>query len=215
MKPIRRDLERNFLGFTLVEVALTVVLSAIVGMAVYSVLSSGLRSWQRVQREIPEEDVTIFFDKFRSDVESSLVLKSGSYQGNATQVSWSALVAKTLIDGDSVQKSRLPGMIEYQFDASDGRLMSLTAGPAELFQGKAFVETGSIDSLESVDFSFYYYEPEKEAYLWSGIWPPEDFREPPSLPLAIRVVLNRKGPGEKRIVYSRTFAYPLARYPQS
>ena len=55
-------------GFTLVELVLVTAMLSVVGLAAYSAFSNGIRLWKRVNEEVIQEDINMFFVKISRDL---------------------------------------------------------------------------------------------------------------------------------------------------
>ncbi|MFH1360027.1 MAG: hypothetical protein ABIJ41_03205 [Candidatus Omnitrophota bacterium] len=112
--------KRKKKGFTVVEALLAASMMAVVGLALYQALSSGLKIWDRGMRFIEEEDVLIFFDKISGDLRKTMNMSSLRFDAEKDRISFAASVmtkgdkAKGYGDEEFVDEI---GRVEYFYDA--------------------------------------------------------------------------------------------------
>ncbi len=106
-------------AFTLVEILLVSVLISVVGLAIFRCFINGLKLWSKAQRLNNEAEVVIFLDKIAEDLRSVVVLSGLSFKGNATQISFPAVVM-TKADSKSSRASEglinQIGSVKYRYD---------------------------------------------------------------------------------------------------
>jgi len=106
-------------GFTFVEVMLVVSLVTVVGLAVYTSFSHGLRIWGRGQDIVAEEDVFIFLEKLSLELRNSFVFSQVAFNGETRQLMFPGVFqsGKTIATGSGGKEYPLQvGAVGYSFD---------------------------------------------------------------------------------------------------
>jgi len=166
------------IGFTLVELLLVLAMLAIVSLAVYATFNSGIKIWQRINTEIPEEDLDIFFYKFSSDLRNSFKFTGIDFLGEKDKVAFS-----TLVDSQRLKK-RTIGQVIYSYDFLAEILNREERDFSQIYSDESNIATQSLRNIKSLKFQYYSYDKEKKEYLWNDEWQKKE------LPLAIRIELE-------------------------
>ena len=184
-------------ALTLVEVIITAGLVAVVGLAVFSALNSGLKIWQRLNKTTIEEEVHIFFEKFASDIRNSFQYKGIDFVGDETRVAFAGVVA-TASEG----LRRGPGEIIYKFYPDEGAVTVEKRSVSNIFKEKSGLIQKRLENVETLAFTYYFYDPLRKEYFWVENW-----RED-TLPLAVRIdmIILRDGAPYK---FRKTLDIPM------
>ena len=194
-------------GLTLIEVSLTVVLASVVALAVYSTLSFGVRIWQRFQAGMAEEDAALFFSKAGDEFENTLIYAGLKFHGNQTSLTFPTIISSRFHYAHTGQG---PVLVSYVFDDSDGVIKKAYYSLVDIYNGDDPALLPVLDGIESLGFSYYFFDNETEEYLWSGDWPPsEGVPRYSAFPLAVRLALSFQK-GDKTYEYNQTVSLPLA-----
>ncbi|MBI5872524.1 MAG: hypothetical protein HZB36_00025 [Candidatus Omnitrophica bacterium] len=195
-------------GFTLVEVALTVGLTSIIALSIYASLSYGLTIWQRVQAGLAEEDAALFFSKLNDELDDVFKYPGFELVGNSSEVKFPTIISDSLHYPDT---GRGLGMVKYVFDENAGSIQKAHLSISDIYEGRQPLPTSVLADISALTFSYYFLDKEKEAYIWSAEWPPQEGApENPVLPLAVRIGLSFQK-GDRIYEYNQTFSLPLAR----
>jgi prepilin-type N-terminal cleavage/methylation domain-containing protein len=194
-------------GFTLVEVALTVVLASVIALAIYATLSYGLKIAQRVQGRMAEEDAAFFFTQMTEEFQNSFPYATLKFSGNPFSVAFPTIVSdKRLLP----QAGRGPGMVRYLFDEKRGLVERAPSSYSNVYKNDVPEARPVISGVETLEFAYYFFNQEKGEYLWSGTWPPQEGTSlSPDFPLAVRVTLIFKEK-ERFYEYHQTIPLPMA-----
>ncbi len=113
-------------AFTLIELLLVTSLIAALSLAVFMSLSNGLKLWQRTQKAVLAEDITIFFDRFAGDLRNSFNFSTLRMEGDELSFAFPTVVL-TKADRASIRASEeyvdQLGRVQYAFDPADGSLV--------------------------------------------------------------------------------------------
>ncbi len=176
-------------SFTLIEMIISVGLVVVIGLAVYSVLASGLSIWQRANTSYIGEDINIFFEKIAVDLRNSFVYEDIGFTGTDHNVKFATVVSTN---------SKYPGLgrgvgdVEYLFDEDKENIIRNKRNLSQIFLEKEVVTQVLLSNVTECVFLYYYYDPIKEEYFWLNEWNPEE-----GLPLAVSIKF--KVEGEKTI----------------
>jgi hypothetical protein len=64
----------------------------VVAFAIYASFNNGIKIWERVNKEIPGEDLNIFFDKFSVDLKNSFKFSGIKFSGKKNEVAFASIV---------------------------------------------------------------------------------------------------------------------------
>lgn len=184
-------------SITFIEIVIVTATIAVISLATYSIFSSGLKIWQRVNQVLPEEDIDIFFDKFSFDVKNSLFFKGLKFEGNhdgfqiVTAVYSPRLKAKTV------------GKIIYTYDSYARTLVRQERDFSHLYTGQEGVPFQSLGDVTFLQFHYYFYDDQKDEFRWEDEW------SNPKPPLAVRVEF-RIGDDERERAFIKTVSIPIS-----
>ena len=176
--PYPNSIRYTKIGFTLVELLLVLAMLSIVSLAVYATFNSGIKIWQRINTEIPEEDLDIFFYKFSSDLRNSFKFTGIDFLGEQDKVAFS-----TLVDSQRLKK-RTIGQVIYSYDFLAEILNREERDFSQIYSDESNIAAQSLRNIKSLKFQYYSYDKEKKEYLWNDEWQKKE------LPLAIWIVLE-------------------------
>lgn len=197
---MRRDSAAVFLrkaGFTLIELLIVTSILAITSIAVYSVFTSGIKIWQATSKQMPEEDLAIFYDKFTSDLRNSFKFKDVDFVGGRNAVEFAAPVNSLRL------KSRSVGKIVYFYDNQTDKLSRELLDFSHISSGDHGRVQGLLGNVKGLKFTYYYYDAPTKEYIWKD----EALKDEKTLPLAVRIELELEA-GGKTESYVRTINIP-------
>ena len=188
---------RNDAGFTLVELLVVTAMMSVVALAIYATFANGIKIWQRINQDIPEEELNIFFDKFSSDIRNSIKFSTISFLGQDNTARFA-----TLVNSSHLQR-RTVGEVVYLYDPQAETLTREQLDYADVYLHGNGETNQSLKHIRSLNFSYYFYDPETKKYLWS------DETKKSELPLAVKIELDI-GNDKKTSHYSKTVSLPTA-----
>ncbi|MFC1807264.1 hypothetical protein ACFL0T_02720 [Candidatus Omnitrophota bacterium] len=166
-------------------------------MAIYSSLSSGLRIWNRINIEVPEENVNILFDKLRVDLRNSFEYNGMIFSGGIEGVEFPTIVGSRQLGAKTV------GRISYKYDSFARALKRVQRDYAQVYADKGGFEGYVLTGLRRIRFSYYSFDEQKREYIWKKEWA-SGF-----LPLAVRVEVELDRESDEKFV--STISLPVAR----
>lgn len=187
-------MKKNSFGFTLVELLVVTVILSFVSLAIYTTFNNGLAIWQRINRQLPEEDLNIFFEKFTHDLKNTLKFTGVNFLGTNERLEFANLVYSPLL------KNRTVGQVIYFYDPYVEILKREQRDFSRVFSGQEGLVAWSLINLKSLRFQYYIYDRDKKEYLWQEDCPAE------TIPLAVRIDLEFKD-GAK---FRKTVSIPIS-----
>lgn len=188
---MRRTKKENNSSFTLIELIIVTALIAVISLAVYSTFNNGIKLWQRVNRQGPEEDLAIFLDKFAFDIRNTFKFTGMPFIGKPE-----GFELATLLNSQDL-KARTVGRVAYFYDPQTELLYRQEKDFSQLYQGKDGSIIHSLSNIKSVKFSYYFYDKETKNFIWLEEWAKE------GLPQAVRIELNyNDGKEDKNVTKS-------------
>lgn len=184
-------------GFTLIELVIVAAILAIISLAVYSTFSSGIKIWQKINQNMPAEDVDIFFEKFTSDLRNSLKMADISFVGEEDKIEFA-----TLVSSQRLQKTTV-GKIRYRFDDGKDEIIRQKMDYSDIYNGEDGGEEALLKNIKYTKFQYYAYDTEKQRYLWQDEWIEEE------LPLAVRIEVELKN-DEQTGKFIKTVSIPAS-----
>jgi prepilin-type N-terminal cleavage/methylation domain-containing protein len=184
-------------GFTLIEVLVVTVIVAVISLAIFSTLNSGLKIWHRVHATSADEDLAIFFLRFGSDARSTFAY------GNQTVTGTSESVEMPSLDFPSGPQ---PGVVVYSYNSVSRTLCRWRKTRSQVEEHSDGAKGSCLDDVERCAFSYYANDTQRGGRVWLEEWRTD---EPP---LAVRVEIARLMGGVNQ-TYTKTAFIPVATYP--
>lgn len=161
-------------GLTFVEVLLASAMVAVIAAAVYGMLANGIKVWQKVNTETTQVDINILCSRLELDLKNCIKFPDIAFEGDISSFSFPAIISQSAEENDF---SEQVGRVSYFFDAA---VRSVTRKYTDYRQLRKSGDTPARPLLNEVDFmgiSYYFYDAEKQVFLWSSEWPPEELKE--------------------------------------
>ncbi len=159
-------------GFTLVEIMLVAGIMAIIGLAIVSTFSGGLKIFYRMEGyNTVKADVLISIEKMERDLRNAFPYAGMEFIGSSRKVTFPGLIRK--FNSDKLPEESL-GAISYYLDDS-GLTKAFSREEKRYVQAikKEGRERGSVTRLASIvdlNFKYYAYDPELDSYSWVSVW---------------------------------------------
>jgi len=166
------------LGFTFIEMLIVTVTLSVISLAIYATFNNGIKIWQKINKQIPEEDLTIFFDRFSSDLKNSFKFTGLTFSGKEDELEFA-----TILNSPALHK-RTVGKVVYFYDPYEKILNREEKDFSQIYENKKGSIQQSIRDVKSLRFRYYFYDAERKEYLWQDEWESEE------LPLAVRIQLE-------------------------
>ena len=95
-------MQKETRAFTLIELCLVSLIASVIGLAVYFTFCNGMRIWQKANQIVVEEDLSIFFDRFASDVRSCLKFSGLGFLGTKERLEIASLVVSPYLRNKTI-----------------------------------------------------------------------------------------------------------------
>ena len=166
-------------ALTFIELIIVTSLVAVIALAFYGMLGRGIQVWHLLKERVPAEDVSIFFDRFTTDVANSARCSGIGFLGSKSRVE---LVTSVISRAMGI---RTAGKAVYWYDEASSTLSRGTLDYSQVYQEQEPQAAQTIAGVKGCAFQYCYYDPDKKAYSWK-----EDAGEGPGLPLAITIEVD-------------------------
>jgi prepilin-type N-terminal cleavage/methylation domain-containing protein len=186
--PIKKTRPR---GFSLIELLLVLTLSPIVFFAVYSNFAMGVKLWQRLQVQSPEEDLVIFSLKAQRDLANAMRLSTIPFIGEPDAMTFaSAIEAPEALGGkDGI------GQVRYFYDERARAVMRETQDYSQTFKQAPGQKTLLIGDVDEFQVSYLAMAPTATLPDWTDSFASE---KPTDLPIAVRFTYSRAGTRQRQ-----------------
>ncbi|MBI4430409.1 MAG: prepilin-type N-terminal cleavage/methylation domain-containing protein [Candidatus Omnitrophica bacterium] len=190
-------------GFTLIEILMAASLAAVVGMAIYSSLASGINMMRKVVETSRDEDAAIFLEKFERDLENSFHYQEIPFQGESESLSFAGIIQTD----PGLGGEQGIGRITYYHDSSEKTIVRRQDNVHQLFEDREGNLASALDNISSLQFEYFGYEQTESQYKWNREWDPVARKG--TVPIAVRAEFQVHGEGGPRIV-SKRILIPVA-----
>ncbi|MFA4991260.1 MAG: prepilin-type N-terminal cleavage/methylation domain-containing protein [Candidatus Omnitrophota bacterium] len=184
-------------GLTLVELLIVTAILFVISLGIYATFNNGVNIWQRLNGEVPQEDLYILFDKFGSDVRNCLRFKGIDFYGYEDEVGFAGIVDSAGLRGRTV------GAISYFYDTQMSAAVRKEKDFSQVYadQGGAVREFSK--NIKSLRFQYYSYDTVRKEYIWQDQWIKEGF------PLAVCMEVEFTH-GKEVLMFTKTVNIPVA-----
>jgi Tfp pilus assembly protein PilE len=183
-------------GVTLIELLLVVSFMAILSLAMYAVFNNGIKIWQRINKQLPEEDVAIFMDRFSRDLRNNINYKAIKFYGTEKNMEFPTLVNSQRFGNASV------GKVAYFYDSGAEVLSRQQDDYAHIYNAEPG-PSRYLNNVVSAKFQYYFFDADNKKYLWLEEWNKDN------LPLAVRIELEIDDGSQTR-KFTQAIFIPLA-----
>jgi len=192
-----RFIKKSSFGFTFIELILVTAILAVVSLAIYTTFNNGIKIWQRINKQLPEEDVDIFFDKFARDLRNTSKFRGINFIGKEDRIEFASLINSRQL------KKRTIGQVIYFYDTSVEILKREQRDFSQVFTGQEGLVTWALINFKSLKLQYYVYDREKKEYLW------QEECLTGTMPLAVRIDLELKD-GTQIHKFTKTVSIPIS-----
>ena len=186
--------ERRAQGFTLIEVLLAASLTAVVGLAVYANLASGISMMRRIVGTSAEEDVAIFFEKFERELQNSFHYKEIQFHGEPDTFSFASQIkTDPLLGGDEGI-----GRITYLYDSSEKSIVRHEQNIHDIFEEKEGNFRTALGNVSDLKFEYLGYDSSQSKFEWMETW--DSVEQKGAIPISIRIKFIHKTESGSRVI---------------
>jgi len=184
-------------NFTLVEVAISASLFAIVGLVIVGTLSNGIKVWQKIYAQDKQQDINIFFEEITEDLRNCFFYESIPFSGNPSEVYFPTFVTTQALNQGL--KNGV-GRVGYYFNDKDKMIYKVVQNLSNLYKDKISSEDIVLSGVESFEITYYVYDEEAKKYFWTATIEDDNF------PIAVNISLTI-GYEDKLESTSKTIAF--------
>jgi len=163
---IRRRIHRSERkGMTFIEILIVASLISLISMALYNVLSNGIRVWERSRRMVIEEDVAIFFDKLSQDLRNTFYHSKIPFDGNEFRFSFPTMVRTPANAGrghSGGEDIHQIGRVEYYYDTIEDKIYKRQANYGQAINERFGQPRLLLSSVEKFRFRYVYLTEDEE-----------------------------------------------------
>jgi len=186
---------KNKKAFTFVEMLLASAMIGIVSIAVYNVLSNGLRVWEVVHQETPQIDINLFFSKMEIDLKNSVHFSGVTFIGSAENIEFPSII-------QAEPGQRKAGKVRYAYEPSVKAVSRQQYDYPQIVGSDSPIPRIMIAKIYEFSFKYYFYDQKRKNFFWTSDWPPtKEMAEEQVFPQAVRVsmIWESEGIVENRI----------------
>jgi hypothetical protein len=168
---------------------------SIISLAIYATLNNGIKIWQRINKELPAQDLLIFFDKFSHDLKNSFPFQGISVSGTENMLGFATLVSSPRLQNKTV------GKVTYFYSSQSEILNRQQQDYSQVYSQEEGENTKFISNIKSLSFKYYFYDAERKTYDWQDDWQAE------RLPQAVKMELEFDD-GKQILKFTKTVSIP-------
>ncbi len=194
MQSIRK---KNKHGFTLIELLIVTALLAVVSLGIYATFNNGIRIWQRINEQAPQEDLNIFLEKFVLELRNTFKFSGFNFLGKENRLEFI-----TFVNSPRMHKNTV-GKVIYFYDPESKIINRSSLDFSQIYDNSQGVNQQLVKNVEALRFQYYFYDKEEKEYFWLDEWLKE------TLPLAVRIELSFVDRGQDSGLV-RTISIPVS-----
>jgi len=184
-------------GFTLIELLFVVGLIAVISLAMFAVFNNGIKIWQRINGQLPEEEAAIFMDRFFHDLRNSIASYSIKFSGSQKQMVFATLVNSPRLKNTSV------GRVTYFYDPGSYALSRQQDDYSSVCTGEEGGPLRTLGNITALKFQYYFFDKDRKEYFWLDEWSRD------SVPLAVNIEMEMDDGGRVH-KFSQALFIPVA-----
>ena len=173
-------------GFTLIEILLVTAILSIIALAVYTTFNNGIRLWERMSRDVLQEDINIFFSKISDDLRNSFRYTGIEFFGAEDSIAF-AVPVKIRVQGEPGGVARA----RYSFNERANAINRVQTNYSRLYLAKSGPIHQLVGNVRFLKFQYYCYDQLTETYFWVDAWNEEqvplEVNTNERLPLAVKI----------------------------
>jgi prepilin-type N-terminal cleavage/methylation domain-containing protein len=156
-------------GFTLIELTISSILIALVIMAIYTALSTGMKIWAKTNETvIDKEQAILAADRLSKELRNSIPFLLIGYEFKEAQISFPLLVTGSLTEDETpIENSSLPAKITYLYDAEK---TAIIRQQEILGKDKKPTIKEIANGIKSIKFFYRFYDSERSKWDWNEKW---------------------------------------------
>jgi len=182
------------------ELLIVAALFPVIAFATYSNLNSGIRIWEAMQKETPDETAAIFYSKVTGELGNMFLYTPIPFNAEKDSITFAAPIqAPAALGGDLGF-----GELRYYFDEKKRMIFRQERNVSDLFKEKPGRARPLLTEVSSFKISFFTKDPLDKKYKWFEEW---DNSQGKKLPIAVRFNFEASVAGITKN-YSKVFRIP-------
>jgi len=154
------------------------VITATLGVVLYTTFAQGIRLWVRSAKDRGEWKVSLLTEKMIGEMRNIFMDPQWAFQGNQGELSFAALSLEGREAKGQTSKVR-PVYLHYVFDAKKKTINVQRYSFTDLFSSKPVQKpyTVVLDKVRTFELQYYAYDTWEKRYHWKSIWDKKCFPE--------------------------------------
>ena len=173
-------------GFTLIEILVVMAIFGVIFASLYSGYSLGMHVWRAFCKGgvAADRHLWLGLEKIAKDVKSIFICDTIKFEGEDDSISFPS------VQGHEIMQ------VEYFYKKGKKTLYLTKTKYADLLEEKESKEKREVFKAENLEFSYLYFDPDKNTFYWSSDWLLED-----ELPKAMRLEFESNGKEIKKLIF--------------
>jgi prepilin-type N-terminal cleavage/methylation domain-containing protein len=177
-------------GFTFVEMIVAIMIVAMLGVAVYTTFSQGVRLWTRTAKDRGEWKLDLWVEKITGDIRNSFWDAKVPFKGAPTEFSFATLAR----DPGDARREVFPVSLRYFFNPKRKVVEAQRTAFENVLVPRSASKNSAL-SLEKVvafEVEYYGYDPKSKVYSWRSHWNKDCFPEAVKITIEPEQMSHRK-----------------------
>lgn len=162
-------------GFTLIEVIVVLVITASIGLAVYTTFAQGVRLWTRASKDRIEWRMDLFGEQMIEGLRNAFRDPKWPFRGTSKEL----LMASRDLQGESGLSKGKPAYFRYTYEAAAKAIGLQQFVLEDILAARAMSRKSAVllQGVLSLEFQFYGYDARAKVYRWHSQWNKDCFPE--------------------------------------
>jgi len=159
-----------------------IMITAALGIAVYSTLSQGVRLWTRTSKDRGEWKVDLWMEKMTEDIRNSFWDARYPLKGTRTELFFPTLTH----DANKAIRQGVPVYFHYVFEPGKGGVVSQKNTFENMLLPLATSQktVSFLDKIVAFELEYYGYDSQAKSYRWESQWNKDCF------PKAVKITIE-------------------------
>lgn len=177
-------------GFTLVEMIVVIVITASLGLAVYTTFAQGVRLWTRASKDRGDWKVDLFGEKMTENLRNAFRDPQWPLNGTRTELVFATLA----FQGSGTLSKEAPAYFRYAFDPRAKAVVSEKHDFEDVLASRPTpkLSTSVLQGILAFELEYYSYDPKAKAYRWGSQWNKDCFPETVKITIQPEQMNHRK-----------------------
>ncbi|PIQ86873.1 MAG: hypothetical protein COV74_03310 [Candidatus Omnitrophica bacterium CG11_big_fil_rev_8_21_14_0_20_45_26] len=174
-------------GFTLIELMTGILLTALIGFAIYQALFQGMRLWHRTTQVKVLDELNFYIEELTEDVRNAVKYSTREFEGETDYLTFYSLQGNRINSNRHDVMVTGPSQVSYQYDVAAQIVTRKQDDYMKLLYNRKDAGQSRVVATHVVNQKLeYYYTGRYFSYEWRNHWKDSCF------PRAIRIRLDYK-----------------------